>query len=160
MNRRALYSLSAHPFWIWSELTFKTDEMMLASAQVIGHRTNRTTQAGPSPSARDQGEFALMGQEKIQVANESAQAMAISMIRLNPQFGPLAFKQMLTGATAMMCARLTARPGNRWRGKPDSFMTAWPIQPLPRRRRLPPPADSPTRGSSQSIPGRRETRSG
>jgi hypothetical protein len=102
MKRRTLYSLSAHPFWIWSELTFKTGEMMLASAQVIGHRTNRMTQAGPSPNARDQREFALMGQEKIAAATESAQAMALSMIKLNQQFAALAFKQMLTGATAMM----------------------------------------------------------
>jgi hypothetical protein len=41
-----------------------------------------------------------MGQEKIVAAAESAQAMALSMIRLNQQFGALAFKQMLTGATA------------------------------------------------------------
>jgi hypothetical protein len=91
MKRRTLYSLSAHPFWIWSELTFKTGEMMLASAQVIGHRTNRMAQAGP-PNARDQREFALMGQEKIAAATESAQAMALSMIKLNRQFGALAFK--------------------------------------------------------------------
>jgi hypothetical protein len=103
MKRRTLYySLSAHPLLIWSELTFKTGEMMLASAQVIGHRTNRMALAGPTPNTRDQREFALMGQEKIVVAAEWAQAMALSMIRLNQQVGALAFKQMLIGATAMM----------------------------------------------------------
>ena len=102
MKRRALYNLSAQPFRIWSELAFKTGEMMLASAQVIGHRTNRMTLASPSPNARDLREFTLMGQEKIVAVAESAQAMALSMIRLNQQFAALAFKQMLTAATAMM----------------------------------------------------------
>ena len=102
MKRRTLYNLSAHPFLIWSELAFKTGEMMLASAQVIGHRTNRMALTGPTPNARDQREFTLMSTEKVSAAAESAQAMALSMIRLNQQFGTLAFKQMLTGATAMM----------------------------------------------------------
>ena len=102
MKRRAFYNVSAHPFLIWSELAFKTGEMMLASAQVIGHRTNRMVLAGPTPNARDQREFTLMSTEKVSAAAESARAMALSMIRLNQQFGTLAFKQMLTGATAMM----------------------------------------------------------
>jgi hypothetical protein len=102
MKRRTLYSLSAHPLLIWSELAFKTAEMMLASAHVIGHRPNRMALAGPAPNTRDQSEFALMGQEKIVAAAESAQAMALSMIRLNQQIGAIAFKQMLVGTTAMM----------------------------------------------------------
>jgi hypothetical protein len=53
MKRRTLYSLSAHPLLIRSELTFKTGEMMLASAQVIGYRTNRMALAGPAPNTRD-----------------------------------------------------------------------------------------------------------
>jgi hypothetical protein len=102
MKRRPLHSLSAHPFLIWSELTFKTGEMMLASAQVVGHRTNRMALAGPAPNTKDQREFALMGQEKIVAAGESAQAMALGMIRLNQQVAALAFRQMAIGATAMM----------------------------------------------------------
>ena len=102
MKRRTLYSLSAHPLLMWSELTFKAGELMLASAQVIGHRTNRMVLAGPALNTRDQREFTLMGQEKIVAAAESAQAMALSVISLNQQIGALAFKQMLTGATAMM----------------------------------------------------------
>jgi hypothetical protein len=102
MKRRTPYSLSVSPFLIWSELAFKTGEMMLASTQVIGHRTHRMALAGPTPNATDQREFALMGREKVSAATESAQAMALGMIRLNQQFGALVFKQMLTGATAMM----------------------------------------------------------
>jgi hypothetical protein len=102
MKQRTPYILSGNPFLIWSELAFKTGEIMLASGQVIGHRTNRMVLAGPTPNARDQREFALMGQEKIAAAAESAHAMALSMIRLNQQVGALAFRQMLIGTTAMM----------------------------------------------------------
>jgi hypothetical protein len=102
MKPRTLYNLSGHPFLTWSELAFKTGEMMLASAQVIGYRVNRMALAGPIPNARDQREFSLMSGEKIAAAAESAQAMALSMIRLNQQLGVLAFKQFLTGAAAMV----------------------------------------------------------
>ena len=86
----------------WANLAFKVGETMLVSAQVIGHRTNLMALAGPTPSARDCREFTLMGQEKIVAAAESAQAMAMSMMMLNQQIPALAFKQMLTGATAIM----------------------------------------------------------
>lgn len=111
MKQRTLYGLSAHPFLLWSELAFKTGEMMLASALVIGQRTNRMAGAGLSPSASDQREFALMGSEKISAAAESAHAMASSMLSLNQQIAALAFKQMLTGATAMMSLLSSRTPG-------------------------------------------------
>jgi len=102
MKRPALYGLSLNPFLLWTNLAFKSGEMLLASAQVIGHRSHRIALAGPTPNARDQRELTLMGQEKIAAAAESAQAMAMSMMKLNQQIGELAFRQMLTGASAMM----------------------------------------------------------
>jgi hypothetical protein len=102
MKRRPRYSLPSNPFMIWTDLAFKVAETMLASAQVIGHRTNRIARAGPTPSAKDRREFTLMGREKISAAAESAQAMAMSMMVVNQQVGVLAFKQMLTGTSAMM----------------------------------------------------------
>jgi hypothetical protein len=102
MKRRSPYSLSLNPFLIWTDLAFKSGEMLLASAQVIGHRTQRMALAGPTPNARDQREFTLMGEEKIVAAAESAQAIGMSMMNLSQQVGALAFRQMLTGATAMM----------------------------------------------------------
>ena len=102
MKRPALYGLSLNPFLMWTDLAFKSGEVLLASAQVIGHRSHRMALAGPTPNARDQREFALMGEEKIAAAAESAQAMAMSMMKLNQQVGALVFRQMLTGATAMM----------------------------------------------------------
>lgn len=58
---------------------------MLASVQVIGHRSNRMLSAGSSPDAGQRREFALMGQEEIAAASESAQAMALSWIKLNQE---------------------------------------------------------------------------
>ena len=55
----------ANPFLLWTDLAWKTGEMMMASAEVIGHRANRMAAAGPAPSLRDRREFTRMGQEKI-----------------------------------------------------------------------------------------------
>lgn len=106
-RRKNGYSL-INPFQVWTELTMKTGEMMLASAQVIGHRTGRMASAGPLPNARDQREFTLMGQEKLEAAAESGQAMVIGMMRMNQQLSALAFKQMLSG-TASMAAIASSR---------------------------------------------------
>jgi hypothetical protein len=101
-----------NPFLMWSQLAWKTGEMAIASAQVIGQRTSRVALAGPVPSARDQREFALMGQEKGEAALESAQAVGVSMLMLSQQFAVLAYKQMLSASVAMMsigASRTTAQ---------------------------------------------------
>jgi hypothetical protein len=100
-----------HPFLLWSRLAWKTGEMMLASAQVIQHRTGRMAAAGAMPSARDRREFALMGHEKIEAGVESASAMAAQMMAMNPLLGPRAFKHMMTGAAAMMSLAVSRTPG-------------------------------------------------
>jgi hypothetical protein len=92
MTRRSPYA-SANPFVMWSTLAMKTWEMMFASAQVIGHRTGRMALAGPIPDARDQREFHLMGQEKIEATAESLQAIALRMFSVNQQIGLIAFRQ-------------------------------------------------------------------
>ncbi len=71
----SLSASMAQPFALWSELAVNTFEMLLASAQVIGHRTGRMAMAGPLPGERDRGEFALMGREKLDAAAHSAAAM-------------------------------------------------------------------------------------
>jgi hypothetical protein len=94
----------------------KTSEMMLASAQVISHRTGRMATAGAIPSARDQKEFTLMGQEKIEAVAESTQAITAQMIRVNRQFGTLAFQQLIGGAGSVMAlaaSRTIAQSGQR-----------------------------------------------
>ena len=111
MNPVARTVLSVNPFQIWSEFAWKTGEMMLASVQVIGHRSNRMLSAGSSRSAGDRRELALMGQEKIAAGAESAQAMAVSWMRFNHQFGAIAFKQMLAGTAAIMSLAASRTPG-------------------------------------------------
>ena len=90
------------PFMLWSDLATKTLEMMLASAQVIGHRTGRMALAGPVPNARDRREFALMGQEKIEAGAQSAQAMVAHMMTMNQPWGALAFRHLLQSSAAFM----------------------------------------------------------
>lgn len=82
----------------WSALALKTGEMMLASAQVIGHRSARIAAAGPLPDARDRREFTLMGQEKIEAAAESALAAGMRMMALNQQIGTMVRRQWIGGA--------------------------------------------------------------
>lgn len=91
-----------NPFMAWSELAFKTGEMMMASAQVIQHRTGRMAVAGAAPSLRDQREFTLMGQEKVEAVVESAQAMALQMMAMNPVLGLRTFELMVKGSKAML----------------------------------------------------------
>ena len=91
-----------NPFLVWSRLAWKTGEMMLASAQVIHHRTGRMTAAGATPSARDRREFAMMGQEKIEAGVESTRAMATQIMAMNPLLGPRAIRNMMSGAAALM----------------------------------------------------------
>ena len=101
MNRGRTSSF-ANPFVVWTRLAWKTGEMMLASAQVIHHRTGRMAAAGVTPSARDRREFALMGQEKIEAGVESASAMAAQMMTMNPFLGAQAVTHMMRGAAAVM----------------------------------------------------------
>jgi hypothetical protein len=104
-HRSRLYS--ANPLLPWTELAMKTGEMMLASAQVISHRTTRMAQAGPIPNARDQREFTLMGQEKLDAAAASAQAMATRMVSANQQLAAAAFQQMMSSAGSWMALLTT-----------------------------------------------------
>jgi methionyl-tRNA synthetase len=98
------------PMALWMNLGTRTNEMLVASAQVIGHRTARMAQASPIPSEPDQREFALMGQEKIEAATAAAQAMAAHMMASNPEFGIQAFSQMMTGMSDWMSLGASRTP--------------------------------------------------
>ena len=111
MKPATLYTLSLDPFRIWSTFIWNTGEMLLASAQVIGHRSDRMISAGTSPALADRREFALMGQEKIAAAAESVKAMALGWMALNHQLGGIAFKQMLAGTEAIMSLAVSRTPG-------------------------------------------------
>ncbi|HEY0848075.1 MAG TPA: polyhydroxyalkanoate granule-associated phasin [Noviherbaspirillum sp.] len=88
---------ASNPFAVWSRLALQTNEMLMASAQVITHRTGRIAMAGAAPSARDRREFKRMGQEKLDAMTESMQAVAARMVMMNAQLGALAFRQALGG---------------------------------------------------------------
>ena len=98
------------PLMLWSDLAVKTLEMMLASAQVIGHRTRRMALAGPAPNARDRREFALMGQEKFEAGAHSAQAMAAHMVSMSQPWGALAFRHHLRNSAAFMSLASSRTP--------------------------------------------------
>ena len=98
------------PLMLWSDLAMKTLEMMLASAQVIGHRAGRMARAGPAPNARDRREFALMGQEKIEAGAQSAQAMAAHMMTMSQPWGALVFRHLLRNSAAFMSLASSRTP--------------------------------------------------
>jgi hypothetical protein len=90
------------PFMLWNDIAMRTGEMLVASAQVIGHRTSRMATAGHSPSLRDRREFARMGIEKVEAANESAWAMGRHLTTLNAQLGARAWKDLMEAGNAWM----------------------------------------------------------
>jgi hypothetical protein len=109
--------LALNPFMLWAGLAFKTGEMMMASAQVIQHRTGRIAAAGAVPNLRDQREFTLMGQEKIEAATESAQAIATRLVGLQQQIGTLALRQMMAGTAGMMSLAASRSPAQSRRAQ-------------------------------------------
>lgn len=102
MNSIPAMNLFVSPFMMWSRLAWKTGEMAISSAQVMGQRTSRLALAGVLPNARDQREFALMGSEKGEAALESAQAVGARMMLMGQQFAALAFKQALSASATLM----------------------------------------------------------
>lgn len=92
------------PLLQWSELANQATEMMLASAQVVSHRTGRMATAGPAPSADDLDEFSLMTQEKFEAAAESSLSVAAHCLQLNQQLWTQMLAQMQDAMTAMVSA--------------------------------------------------------
>jgi hypothetical protein len=93
MTRKSTY---LNPFALWTDLAMQTTGMMLASAEVIGHRTTRMAQSSFPPSARDTTEFTLMGQEKMEAATESLQAASMAMMAFSPLTAMRLFNEMAT----------------------------------------------------------------
>jgi hypothetical protein len=102
MRSASFASLYGNPFIAWSQLAWKTGELMLSSGEVIGRRMTDLAAASAQPGARDRREIALMSREKAEVAAESGYAMWWSLARMNQQLAALALKQMFAGAAGMM----------------------------------------------------------
>lgn len=90
------------PFWLWSALAVKTSEMMMASASVIAHRTDRMAKSSSPPGSADQKEFTLMAQEKVDAAQESALATGLAMMRMGPATALRNVQQMMAITTDML----------------------------------------------------------
>lgn len=90
------------PVLLWMDLAWKSGEMLLTSAQVINHRTTMIANSRTPMSKKDQKEFNLMSQEKLEAGTASAFAMAAYMTRLNHKLWTRAFEQMLGVNTAMI----------------------------------------------------------
>lgn len=110
-KRRAGPRITSSPLWLWADLVLRSSEMLIASTQVIQHRTQRMAAAGVTPSARDRREFMLMGQEKIDAAAESALAVATQWAGSSATVNARAATQLLTGMTALMSLLASRTPG-------------------------------------------------
>jgi hypothetical protein len=108
--KRSTRNLFGEPFMAWTELAWKICEMSMASAQVIAHRTARIAASGPIPSARDRNEFTRMGQEKVDAAGESVQAMMAHLMTANLAFGARMFGQMMAATTAFTSLAASRTP--------------------------------------------------
>jgi hypothetical protein len=102
MIRTPAPGLYGNPLVAWTQLAWKTGELMVNSGEVIGRRLAGMALAGASPAARDRREMTRMGGEKLQAATESGYAMWWSLARMNQQLALLALRQMLAGATSVM----------------------------------------------------------
>lgn len=95
---------------VWNDFAVQSAEIAVASAQVIGHRTGRLAAAGAAPSARDQKEFVLMGQEKFEAGTQSAFAMAAHMMTMNQSLGVQAFENLMRSTTALLSLANSTTP--------------------------------------------------
>ena len=98
------------PFDAWTRLATQTREMLLASVEVIGHRSYQIVRSGGLFSNADQVELTLMGQEKLEALSESAQETSARLFALGQEFGALAFTHMTSGASRMAALAICLDP--------------------------------------------------
>jgi hypothetical protein len=87
-------STLSNPFALWTDLAMQTTTMMMASMQVIQHRTLRMANASIPPNPRDTAEFTLMGQEKLAAAAEVLQGVTARAMHQDAQAGMKIMKDM------------------------------------------------------------------
>jgi len=98
-------SRQSNPFGLWTDLMFATGEMMIASAEVIGHRTGRMSAAQLPLSAKDEKEFTLMVQEKAEAGQEAALALAEAATHAATQMAMTVPAQMMEAAWGLASSR-------------------------------------------------------
>jgi hypothetical protein len=92
---------SRNALFAWADLAFRTGELMLASANVIQHRTRRMAVSGLIPGKEDRREFTRMGQEKLIGFGASAAAVSAAMLA-HQQLATRAVAQSLATGAAML----------------------------------------------------------
>jgi len=102
MKNAPFPALMLEPFRLWSAVAWKFGELMLASAQVIGYRSELMRSVGDPVDPHNVRELALMGQEKMAAGAESTQAMALDSMMLGQKLGLMAFGQMMTNMASLM----------------------------------------------------------
>ena len=102
MPRKPRHPAATMPLMLWNDIALRTAEMLVASAQVIAHRTGRMAKAGPKPSMRDRREFSRMGLEKMEAASESMWAMGQHLAAMNGQVALKAWQDAAAAGTAWM----------------------------------------------------------
>lgn len=93
-KKTSLSAMPVNPFGLWLDLSLKATEMMVASSQVVAHRTGRMMAASIPPSEKDSREFTFMGAEKSEAAMESYMAMMKNMMSINPLTAAKSFQNM------------------------------------------------------------------
>ncbi len=88
--------LYMNPFIAWTQLAWKSGELMLHSGEVIGRRMGGMALNGLG----DGREIALMSREKLEAATQSGYAMWWALARMNQQLATLAMQRMLAGAAS------------------------------------------------------------
>lgn len=86
MNREELRDQLLAPVLQCTRLGRQTNQLMVASNEVISQRSSRLLRAGPTTGQAVCAEVALMVQEKVEVPLESAIAMASAMIPAAQRF--------------------------------------------------------------------------
>ncbi len=99
-----------NPLMLWADVAVKTGEMLVSSGSVIQVRTQRMAAAGLTPSAADIAEFTLMGQEKLDAANESGAAMAVQMQNTQVAFTTHAVQHWFAGVSALFTMAFSTTP--------------------------------------------------
>lgn len=131
MARKSSALRFINPFLAWMPLATSASEMMLASAQVIGHRVWQLSDQDLRSSARNRREADLMVREKMEAAAESSQAMWMQLMGMNHALWFEAVNRgfaLSTAWTALASSRGLAETAQRqqrlWRAASRSAETA------------------------------------
>jgi hypothetical protein len=98
------------PFTAFLALTTTSAEMLLASIQVIGHRTERLLKLEPA-NAEDQRELALMTSEKIEAAADSSKSMAFHWMTMWNELAGRVLSAQHEVTAALASLALSPTPG-------------------------------------------------